>query len=234
MFTFSDPHHFRKTVAGMCMIASPLVLLVGMIVHPERKTDEAEQLAVVGANLDAWYVSHLLVLLSLVLAVPAVLGLMHMLRERQVAWGHIGGGLAMLGLLALTALVAIDGLVVWQMAAAGETAAMTALYETFMDTAGIAIPVFLLSFAFAVGVVMLSMGLYFARAVQAWMSVFIEIGAIGLAVGNAAALDWLAIVGAAFLFVGLGSVGRLVLAESDEEWMHTPERPDFRALPGMR
>jgi hypothetical protein len=66
------------------------------------------------------------------------------------------------------------------------------------------------------------------------MAVFVAIGAVCLAIGGAAASGLLAIVGAAFLFVGLGSVGRLVLAESDEEWMHTPERPDFRALPGMR
>ena len=234
MFTFSDPHHFRKTMAGLCMIAAPLFILVGMVIHPERKTDEAEQLAIVSANLDEWYLSHLLVLIGIVLAVPAVLGLMHMLREREVAWGHLGGGLAMLGLLALTALVAIDGLVLWQMAAAGETAAMTALFESFTDTAGIFIPVFVLSFAFALGVVMLTMGLVRARAVQVWMAVFVAIGAICLAIGGAAASGLLAIVGAAFLFVGLGSVGRLVLAESDEEWMHTPERPDFRALPGMR
>lgn len=234
MFTFSDPHHFRKTIAGMCMIAAPLVLLVGMVIHPERKTDEAEQLAIVSANLDEWYLSHLLVLASFVLAVPAVLGLMHMLREREVAWGHIGGGLAMLGLMALTALVAIDGLVLWQMAATGETAVMTALFESFTDTAGIAIPVYLLSFAFALGMVLLAMGLYMARAVQVWMAVFIAVGVTCAAIGGAAASGLLAIVGAAFLLVGLGSVGRIVLAETDEEWMHTPERPDFRALPGMR
>ena len=234
MFTFSDPHHFRKTMAGMCMIAAPLVLLVGMVIHPERKTDEAEQLAIVSANLDEWFLSHLLVLAALVLAVPAVLGLMHMLREREVAWGHLGGGVAMLGLMALTALVAIDGLVLWQMAASGETAVMTALFESFTDTAGIAIPVYLLSFAFAIGLIVLAFGLMRARAVQAWMALFVAIGAVCLAIGGAAASDLLAIVGSAFLLVGLGSVGRLVLAESDEDWMHTPERPDFRALPGVR
>ena len=40
--------------------------------------------------------------------VPAVLGLMHMLREREVAFGHVGGGLAMLGLLAFTGIVAME------------------------------------------------------------------------------------------------------------------------------
>jgi len=55
--------------------------------------------------MDAWYVAQLIGLVSIVLAVPAVLGLMHMLREREVAWGHIGGGLAMLGLLGYPFLV---------------------------------------------------------------------------------------------------------------------------------
>lgn len=234
MFTFSDPHHFRKTIAGMCMMAAPLAVLVGMIVHPERKTDEGQQLAIAAANLDQWFVAHAFVLAGIVLAAPAVLGLMHMLREREVAWGHIGGGLAMLGLFALTGLVAIDGLVVWQMAASGDSATMTALFQRFMDTAGIFIPVYLLSFAFALGMVVLCMGLYMARAVQAWMAAFVAIGVVCLAISGPAASGLLAILGAAFLFVGLGSVGRLVLAESDEEWMHTPQRPDFRALPGMR
>ena len=40
--------------------------------------------------------------------VPAVLGLMHMLREREVAFGHLGGGLAMVGLLALAEIVGME------------------------------------------------------------------------------------------------------------------------------
>jgi hypothetical protein len=44
----------------------------------------------------------------------------------------------------------------------------------------------------------------------------------------------LGIIGAAFLFVGLGSIGRMVLSESDEAWEHTPEISGFRPLPGMR
>ena len=234
MLKFSDPHHFRKVVAGFCMMAAPLVLLVGMVIHPERKTDEAAQLAVAADNPDAWFASHMIVLAALVLAVPAVLGLMHMLREREVAWGHIGGGLAVLGLMALTALITIDGLVVWQMAIAGESPAMTALYQSFTDTAGIFIPVFLLSLAFALGLVVLAMGLYRARAVHAWMAFSAALGAVCLAIAGPGASDLLAIVGAALLFVGLGSIGRMVAAESDEDWMHTPERGGFRAQPGMR
>ena len=193
----SDAHHFRKMVAGFCMVAAPLILLVGMVVHPEGKTDEGAQLAVVADNLDAWYIAHLLVLVSIVLAVPAVLGLMHMLREREVAYGHLGGGLGLLGLVALTGIVTIDGFVGWQMAAAGDRGEMTALFERLNDTAGVFIPFFLASFAFTLGMLCLAFGLYRARAVQGWMALFIGTAAILLGIGGPMAANWLMIVGAA-------------------------------------
>ena len=232
MTYLSDAHRFRKLVAGACMVLAPLVLLVGAVVHPEMETSEAAQLAVIVDEPDRWYVAHLILLCSVALAVPAVLGLMHMLREREVAFGHLGGGLALLGLLASTGVVAME-FVAWQ-AAAGSRAEMVALFERLNDSAGVLIPFFLVSFGFALGMVLLAMGLYRARAVQWWMSLFIAVAAICLAIGVPAALNWLTIVGAAFLVVGLGSIGRMVLTETDEDWEHTPEYKGFRPMLGMR
>jgi hypothetical protein len=229
----SDAHHSRKMVAGACMVVAPFVLLVAMVVHPASDMDEATQVATIADNLDAWYVAHLLAFVSIVLVVPAVLGLMHMLRERQVALGHVGGGLAILGLLALTGLVAME-LVLWQMAGAGNTAETVALLERLNETAGIVIPFVLLSFGFSLGMATLAVGLYRARAVQSWMAVFVAVGAILFGFAVATAMNWLAIVAAAFLVVGLGAIGRLVLRETDEAWEHTPEYEGFRPVPGMR
>jgi hypothetical protein len=235
MLNVSDPHRFRKMVAGLCMVTAPLLLLVGMVIHPDMKTDEAAQLAVISDNLDAWFISHLLVLISLVLAVPAVLGLMHMLRERGVAYGHVGGGLALVGLIAIVGIVAMDGFVGWQMGVAGaDRGEMVALYQRLYDTAGIVIPFFLMAFAFGVGMIVLAMGLYRARAVQSWMAAFIALGAVLLSIAGPTASDALSVIGAAFLVVGLGAVGRFVLGESDEDWEHTPEYRGFRPLAGMR
>ena len=236
MSRLSDSHHFRKTIAGMCMIGAPLLLVVGMIVHPESKTDVGDQLAVIAGNMDEWYAAHLIVAMSLVLAVPAVLGLMHMLREREVAYGHIGGGLAMLGLLATTALVAIEGFVGWQAGAAtgSDAAAMTALFERVTETTGVVIPVFVMSFAFTVGMLFLAAGLYRARAVQSWTAAMLGVGSLVFAIGSAMAEDTVAIIGAAVLMVGFFQVGRMVLTESDEDWEHTPEYSGFRPLAGAR
>jgi hypothetical protein len=234
MKQLADAHHFRKMVAGVCMILAPLFLLVGVVVHPESETDEAAQLAVIAENLDAWYLAHLLVLVGIALAIPAVLGLMHMLREREVALGHVGGGLGLLGLVAFTGLVAIEGFAGWQMAAAGDRGEMVALLERLYDTAGVLIPFFVVSFGFTLGMLCLAAGLYRARAVQSWMAICLAAGALIVAVGGTAAIGWLTIVGAAFLLVGLGSIGRMVLSESDEDWEHTPEYRGFRPLMGTR
>jgi hypothetical protein len=229
----SDAHHSRKMLAGACMVVAPVVLLAAMVIHPASDMDEATQVATIADNLDAWYVAHLLALVAIALMVPAVLGLMHMLRERQVAFGHVGGGLAMLGLFAFTGIVAME-LVMWQMAAAGSTREAVTLLERLNDTAGIVIPFVVVSFGFALGVAALAVGLYRARAVQSWTAISAAAGAIvfGFAVGTA--MNWLAIVAAAFLVVGLGAVGRMVLSETDEAWEHTPEYDGFRPVPGMR
>jgi hypothetical protein len=230
----SDAHHFRKMLAGACMVLAPLFLLVATIVHPETKTDEAAQLAVIADNLDAWLVAHLFALVAIALSVPAVLGLMHMLREREVSLGHVGGGLAMIGLLAYVGIVAIEGFVGWQMGEVGDSAAMVALLASIYDSAGIVIPFFVMSLGFAVGMVCLAFGLYRARAVQSWMAICLAVGAVLVAIGTMAALNWIGIVAAAFLVVGFGSIGRMVYRESDEAWEHTPEYEGFRPVPGMR
>lgn len=229
----SDAHHFRKMLAGACMVVAPVVLLAAMVIHPGSYMDEATQVATIADNLDAWYVAHLLAFLAVVLMVPALLGLMHMLRERQVAFGHAGGGLAMLGLLAFTGIVAME-LVMWQMAGAGSTAEAVALLERLNETAGIVFPFVLLSFGFSLGMAFLAVGLYRARAVQSWMAVFVAVGALVFGFAIAVATNWLTIVAAAFLVVGLGAIGRMVLRETDEAWEHTPEYEGFRPVPGMR
>jgi len=231
MTGLSDAHHFRKVVAGCCLLAAPLLLLVAMVIHPDTGTSEASLVAAAADSPDAWYVAHLLVLVSLAVAIPAVLGLMHMLRERETSFGHVGGGLALLGILAFTGIVAVEGFAGWQIAKGGDDAA---LLERLYDSAGFVIPFVLMGFAFMLGMLVLAVGLYRAHAVQAWMALFVAIGAVLMAVAFPTAVEVLAIVGAAFLLVGLGSIGREVLGESDEDWERTPERPGFRPTLGTR
>src|SRR5437773_12101856 len=92
----SDPRHFRR-LAGASLVLAPLLLLASSAVSPAIKSDEGAQLAVIAQHPDRFYLFSLLGLVSAVLLVPALLGLMQMLRERAPGWGYVGVGLMMLG-----------------------------------------------------------------------------------------------------------------------------------------
>jgi hypothetical protein len=222
-------------LAGACMIAGPLLLLVVEVIHPELKEEEAAQLGVIADNADSWFAAHLIALPAIALMVVVALGLMHMLREREVAWGHVGGGLAMLGLLAFVGVVAME-LVAWQMVKGGaDPAEMTALLERLNEEPGVVVPLYIVGLVGVIaGFVVLAMGLYRARAVQSWMALCVVVGMVLFLAENLAFENWLGIVGAAFLLVGLGSIGRMVMQETDADWEHTPEYKGFRPLAGMR
>jgi hypothetical protein len=101
MESLSNAHHFRKMVAGICMVAAPLALLLAMVF--ESKIGISENAYVIGkvGDPDTGQIEQMLLVAGLVLMVPAVLGLMHMLREREVDFGHVGGTVALVGLLVL-------------------------------------------------------------------------------------------------------------------------------------
>jgi hypothetical protein len=81
--------------------------------------------------------------------------------------------------------------------------------------------------------VVLAMGLYRAHFVDWWMAMLVAIGPVLMEVAFPAHALWMAIVGSAFLVVGLGSIGLMVLRETDEEWDHTPEYRGFRPAAGV-
>src|SRR5947208_16672965 len=164
-------------VAGFCMVVAPLFALVGFVVHPAAHSNESAQLNVVSAHMSAWYVSHLFLFASVALAVPAALGLMHMLREREVAWGHMGGGLALIGLMAIAGLIGMD-MVTWQMGA-GAHGEMASLLHRVDHTTGIVIPFFVGGLLFGTGYLTLGMGLYRARATASWYAACLMIGGVG-------------------------------------------------------
>src|ERR1700704_3948817 len=155
MLGSADPHRFRKTVAGTCMLISPALGLVGFIVSPGFHSGAGSQLATVAAHRDQWFISELLILLSLVAFVPAILGLMHMLREREVAHGHLGGALALMGTMAAIGTTAFD-FVLWRMPA---TPAMASVVHSFQHTTGTFVLFDVAVFGLTVGLVVLCLGL---------------------------------------------------------------------------
>src|SRR5436853_239927 len=154
---FSDSQHLRKTVAGACMFLAPLLFVVSAVVSPKLETTAGKQLSVATQHVDRYYIANLLGMIGLILVVPAVLGLMHMIRERRPAYG----------------------------------------------------------------------------AVDWWVALFFAAGVVCLNIAFPAGVLALAIVGSALMLVGLGSVGLMVLRESDADWEHTPDYRGLRPAAGL-
>ena len=228
MFGSTDPHRFRKTVAGSCMIAAPVLFLVSSIVSPTLDSDEAKLVASAAEHPDRWYASNLLFMLAFALFLVATLGVMHMLRERGAAFGHIGGALALVGILASLASSA-GFMVVWQMAG-GDRNEMVNLLDRVFNTAGSAVPLLFLGLGVTVGYLVLCWGLTAAKAAPAWMSAAIALAALLYAVASATFSQPLSVAASAVLLVGMGAMGRMVLGETVDDWEHTPEFHGMRAL----
>src|SRR3954451_11612820 len=126
MFGISDAHHFRKMVAGFCMVFAPLCMLVGFLVDPDAE--------------------YAFLFAGAVLMVPAMLGLMHMLREREVAIGHLGGGMSLIGLMGMASLIGMD---------VGGT---THLVDRGDHLAGVSTWMFVATMGFGLGCALLGMG----------------------------------------------------------------------------
>lgn len=226
MLGVSDPRHFRRLVAGICLIAAPVVLLIGAVVHPQVEDAGAAHLAVVAENPDRYYAAHAIILAGLALFLPAVLGLMHLLRERATAFGHVGGGLAMIGLFGATAVVAVDGIAVSQMGQPEASAEeMAALLGRIKDSAGLRALAVVGAVSFLLGVLLLAYGLWRARAVQPWTAGGIAAAAIVIFIGQVTDNSLIFAIAFASYLVALGPIGWRILSESDEVWAREPARP---------
>jgi hypothetical protein len=217
--------HFRKMVAGFCMVVAPVLFLVSAIVSPKLSTDGGDQLGYIVGHADRWYISQLAMLVGLVLFVPAVLGLVHMLRERYGRMGDVGGGLTLIGTMAATAACGV-GLVFWQMAKLGS--GQTGLADGVFDSGGIVGVLFVPTMLIPIGIIVL------AHVVHPASALCLAVGSLCLAIGlGPAASVALAIAGSAVFIVGLLPVGWAVLMETDEDWEHTPEFRGFRPPAGV-
>jgi hypothetical protein len=83
MLKIWNAHNFRRTLAGICLIVSPLLLVIAFGVGPTDPST-ADTLTPVAANRTGMIVQSAVFLLSTILLVPALFGLVHLLSHRGV------------------------------------------------------------------------------------------------------------------------------------------------------
>jgi hypothetical protein len=216
----SDGPRFRRVVAGVSLVLSPVFLLAAFVVTPTMASDTRTMLAAIAQHSTQWYLFGLFTLVSYVLLAPAVLGLMHLLRDRAPACSAIGGSLAFLGSISSVAdsrLVFVH----WQMAAPeANRDQMVALLTRLEASAGATLPFILGTLGLVIGTVLLAIGLYRAHAVPTWVAAALGVGIIAnlaaFIVGSRPGL----IASSAILILAYGYVGLVFLRQSDQDWEH--------------
>src|SRR3954453_5265453 len=209
---FSDSH-FRKTVAGCCMVVGPLAALAAFIVSPAFHSGSAAQVAEAARHQDRFLLATLLSLTAVALVVGGSLGLMRMLRERMVGYGNVGGLFTLVGLLATMAAVGSQAML-WSMVRGGVQAAEVSTWHSATHDPAMVVPLVAVPWLAVVGFTVLAMGLYRAHAVDWWMAAMPAPGALAITLAGPLATVAVGIVGAALFLVGMGSIGMIVLRES--------------------
>jgi hypothetical protein len=215
------------------MVVGPLLALAAFIVSPAVKSGSAAQVAEVARHQDRFLLSGFLTLAAVALVIGGSLGLMHMLRERMVGYGNVGGVLTMVGLIFTMAQVAAQ-FTLWSAVRDGVQAADVATWHSVTHDTAMVIPLVALPWLAVVGFAVLAMGLYRAHVVDWWMAAMLAVGALGITLAGPLTSLAVGIVGAALFLVGMGSIGMIVLRESDADWEHTPDYRGFRPAAGMR
>jgi hypothetical protein len=217
MLRIKDPSNFRRTLVGLCLIAAPVILLAASIIQPTNEGDEArEWLPDLAQDVGRNDAATTLFIVGFVLLVPALIGLVHLIRDRGIVLGHIGGALAILGTVLYPVLFSTtfydlslaENLPIDQAVKAQEGT------DDYVGPYFIFIPAI---FGWTLGLILLSVALLRARLAPVWFLVLVILGNVAIFVSNGESAV-IAALGALLLLIAFGSLGLKVLGMSDADW----------------
>jgi hypothetical protein len=214
MSGLTGAENFRRTLAGLSLICAPLVLLVAMLVHGGGGDDGlVKAMAESPGRVQA---ANLLMMLSSVLFVPALVGLLGLVRGRGVVLAHIGVALVLIGVVAHAVWagfqIVLLGLV--QSGTVGR-ARLSELISGGPPNAGFVIVMLAFMIGFFLGLLFVAGGLWRSGAVPRWAAACVFLIPFADFVPGGAIVS---ILGPILALIGFGAAGLKLLAMPDVEW----------------
>jgi hypothetical protein len=206
------------------LIAAPLLFLIDNLLHPEEFTrgNEIEQVVAIADAYTRWQAAHVIGFLAILAFAPAVLGLAFLVRRRQPTYGLLAGGLALVGLMGLAAVITIDGFA-WGIA--GELSANSPLgpnggAEVLKDLQGSewSYPYYFTTLGFIVGMLMLAVGAARQGAVPTPAAAVLALAVLMVGTETVLVSNAYFIAGAVVFLVGGVAVALAILRMSDEQF----------------
>jgi hypothetical protein len=216
MLKITDANNFRRTVVGLCLIAAPLAMILSGLIDPDPTGGVERLVQTMAEHPERTQAANIVWIISSILFVPALVGLLYLIRDRGVVLVHIGVGLS---------LIAAVGRAVWggfQIVLNGfvqsgiDPEQLSAVVESGPPNAGFVIILSMSAGCTLLGMIILAISLWRGRVAPLWVAACII-----------AAIVWDSFlftilpqvpVGGALLLVGFGWVGLKVLRMSDADW----------------
>lgn len=210
----------RRTAAALALIAAPLLFLVADIVSPAWSDDTAAYVREVAESPGAHAWSGFLYVVGFALIVPAVLGVVHLIRGRGVTLAHIAGGLAILGLGAFPALAAtsiVDAVAVETI----NQADYVTMLDGFEDEpAAIALLVIVLVPAL-LSLILIAAAIWRSGLAPWWVAVTLIVSALLLIAGSSQVVN---VISDVLMLGAFGFLAARVFGMADSEWDNPPDR----------
>jgi hypothetical protein len=98
------PRDYRTLIAAASLIAGPLLMTIGDLMHPEERMVPAEQVAILVEHPARWYTAHLLLFVGMMLFIPGILALSGLTQARKPAVGYAARILILVGIAAVSSI----------------------------------------------------------------------------------------------------------------------------------
>ncbi|MFF4778442.1 hypothetical protein [Microtetraspora fusca] len=204
---------FRRVATGTLLIAAPLLQLVAVIVDPGTWGDDREAVSY-GANPALAQLQSVLYHWSWLLMAVAAVGVLHFVRRRAVAFGHIAGVVTVLGYINLSSLLMTDPVEWWL----GQHYTPEQAQRILDEIMGLPHSTFGFRLPGMIGIAALPLlltAVWRAGAVHWWVPATVAVGYIvsfPVPYGPITVLFW------ALPVVALGAFGLKVLRMGDDAW----------------
>jgi hypothetical protein len=214
MLALSDPTRFRRGLGSASLLLAPLLGLAAAVIAPPSSSNTAADLALISAHHSAFVAEAVLEAAAWIVFIPGVLGIVHLLRQRGVVLGHVGGVLAILGMISFVA----ESAIAQATAVLAEDAGHRAVYAQAvysMRHSPLAAFV-LLALLGEIGLILLAVAMRRARRAPGWV---VAATAVAVLVDFAPIPDPLGLI-ITWLLLGLafGRIGWAIRTTSDAEW----------------
>lgn len=211
-----DSTTFRRTAAGIAMIAAAVASVIFVALQPELGGGSRERLDELAANHGTATASALGFVVSQLFFLIAVLGIAHLVRTRAPVLSNLGAVFGVLGAFGHAVFGGAMLLTLEMAVVEADPAEMAALLDRFEGGASVV-------FAAAgllgtiLAMLLLAIALWRTRIAPRWIPAAL-VAFLVLEFAASGVSRWASLAGGLLYLAALGTLGAQVLAMTDEEW----------------